>query len=974
MQTVFLVESVQFMFKENKLSLNEGDGYSKYYYYKLVIFISAVLAVLMFLPFVIRDQGYFIYYGDFNAQQIPFHKHAVSMVHDGSISWDWYTDLGSNFYGDYSFYLTTSPFFWFMCLFPASWSPYLMAPVYVLKFTVAAICAFAYLKRFVKKPIYAVLGALMYAFSGFQVYNVFFNHFHDSVAFFPLMLLGIEELVQNNRRGLFAFSVFICASVNYFFFAGEAVFCVFYFVFRSASSSFKLTGKKFFWLLAEAVLGVMMSLVFFMPAILSIMGNNRLDRSFSSLKGAFLWTTKGQLYTNRYGHIFQSFFFPPDIPSRPEFFGGSDLGDTLQTHTTRWASNATWVPLFGMSGAFAYMTSRRKSWLSRFIVFLVFCALVPVMNSLFYMGNTSYYARWMYMIVLMLVVATIISLEKTNIKWNKGLVLNAVCCFIIMIPSVVAWKNIDGNWSLTRSTYPERIYISAAIAFICIGISAFISTYLRGRKVSFKYITIALCAAAIIYSFCLKKICGYNIIVTLVMALLLCALILYLSLSQEKKKVVSEKLILALLCIVVLFYSVIHIYTGKLHCSQNSVNYLIDYSIEPEILFKENNSDQSSEGVEMAPLDNFHEQFYRMDQYIITDDKGNTKKSNVDNYGLYFNIPSIQCFNSTVPSSILDFYPNVGVTRNVASRPDNKYYGLRGFLSVKYCLVERDDVKSFTMMGFKDNLASQQVLNPSGEYRFNFYENENYLPMGYTYTEFMRESEFEKISKNDRHIYLCDYLVVPDDEAEFYAQFMKEVKKTDVGPAKYETYTSAVEERLSGDICSSFDWNSEGFTAKINTKKSNVVFFSVPFDQREMAGIDFGGWSAKVNGVETDVLKVYYGLMAVVVPEGDSVIEFEYSVPGRKIGLIITIASFLIFGVYVWFFRKHKKEQPSYYFFREAFYEDMGYPDDDSDGFSIKSIVNFFKKKPSKVDSASDVDKLDGADIPKANDEIEGDK
>ncbi len=956
-----MVESEQVMFNENKLSLHEEDGYSKYYYYKLVIWISALLAALMFLPFVIRDNGYFIYYGDFNAQQIPFHKHAVSMVHSGSISWDWYTDLGSNFYGDYSFYLTTSPFFWFMCLFPASWSPYLMAPVYVLKFTVAAVCAFAYLKRFVKKPIYAVLGALMYAFCGFQIYNIFFNHFHDSVAFFPLLLLGIEELVQNNRRGIFAFSVFICASVNYFFFAGEAVFCVLYFIFRSSSVSFKLTGKKLLWLAGEAVLGVMMSLVFFLPAILSIMGNNRLDRSFSSIKSAFLWTTKGQLYTKRYGHILQSFFFPPDIPSRPEFFGGKDIDDTLMTHTTRWASNATWVPLFGMSGVFAYMTSRRKSWLTRFIIFLVFCAMIPVFNALFYMGNSSYYARWMYMIVLMLIIATIVSLEKTNIKWNKGLVINAICCFAIMVPSVVMWKETDGEWALTRSTYPERIYISAFIAFFCIALTAFISTYLRGKKLSFRWITGVLCGAAIIYCCFLKKICGYNIVVTVAMALILCALIIYLSLEHDKQKIASEKIILVLLCVVVLFYSLVHIYTGKLHCSESSVNFLIEYSIEPEILFKESNSEPDSENVAMAPLDNFQEQFYRMDQYIVTNSSGSTSKLNVDNYGLYFNIPSIQCFNSTVPSSILDFYPKIGVTRNVASRPDNKYFGLRGFLSVKYCLVEYDDVKNnrFTMQGFKDNLVSMQSQRDDGEYRLYFYENENYIPMGYTYTEFMRESEFEKISKNDRHVYLCKYLVVPDDEADYYAQFMKEAKKDDVASATYGTYTDAVQERLDGDVCSSFDWDSEGFTATINCEKENVVFFSIPFDQREIAGINLGGWSAKVNGVETDIQKVYYGLMAVTVPEGESVIEFKYDVPGRKIGLIITVAAFLIFGAYIWFFRKRKAEKPSYEFFTESFYDDLGYPGNEGDSFGFKAILNSFRKKPDKDTDALPDDSTD---------------
>ena len=68
-------------------------------------------AALLFLPFLIYDKGYFIYYGDFNVQQIPFYQMAHDSVRSGNIFWSWTTDLGANFVGSYSFYLLGSPFF-----------------------------------------------------------------------------------------------------------------------------------------------------------------------------------------------------------------------------------------------------------------------------------------------------------------------------------------------------------------------------------------------------------------------------------------------------------------------------------------------------------------------------------------------------------------------------------------------------------------------------------------------------------------------------------------------------------------------------------------------------------------------------------------------------------------------------------------------------------------------------------------------
>lgn len=59
----------------------------------------------------------------------------------------------------------------------------------------------------------------------------------------------------------------------------------------------------------------------------------------------------------------------------------------------------------------------------------------------------------------------------------------------------------------------------------------------------------------------------------------------------------------------------------------------------------------------------------------------------MDNMGMFWQIPTIQAFQSVVPGSIMEFYESVGVERSVASRPEADYYGLRSFLSCKYLLI-----------------------------------------------------------------------------------------------------------------------------------------------------------------------------------------------------------------------------------------------------------------------------------------------
>ena len=142
-------------------------------------FLTALLmAAAVFLPFMISDSGYFLFYGDFNVQQVPFYQHCHELVRSGNIFWDAGSDLCVNFIGSYTFYLLGSPFFWLTLLFPNSFVPYLMGPLLILKFALAATTAYAYIARFVKDNRNAKIGGILYAFSGFSVYIVFLNYFH----------------------------------------------------------------------------------------------------------------------------------------------------------------------------------------------------------------------------------------------------------------------------------------------------------------------------------------------------------------------------------------------------------------------------------------------------------------------------------------------------------------------------------------------------------------------------------------------------------------------------------------------------------------------------------------------------------------------------------------------------------------------------------------------------------------------------
>ena len=74
-------------------------------YFLKAFFLGLGLSFLVFIPFLLVDGGRFLFYGDFNVQQVPFYRLAHDAVRSGNLGWSHLTDLGANFVGSYSFYL-----------------------------------------------------------------------------------------------------------------------------------------------------------------------------------------------------------------------------------------------------------------------------------------------------------------------------------------------------------------------------------------------------------------------------------------------------------------------------------------------------------------------------------------------------------------------------------------------------------------------------------------------------------------------------------------------------------------------------------------------------------------------------------------------------------------------------------------------------------------------------------------------------
>lgn len=367
--------------------------------YASAFLLNLLLGVFAFAWSMISQKGLFSVAGDFNVQQIPFAMAANDAIKSGRTVWDWSLDLGSNFIGGMTFYILGNPSFWLSLLFPSSWFMYLVGWFYVLKYACAGLTSFVYMRRYVRDDRSALIASVLYAFSGFMAENLLFYHFHDVVALFPLMLLTLDDLVEHDRRGPFIFAVLFNVIVNYFFFPGEVIFLVAYFILRFVCVNGRSEWKKVGKILFEAVLGVLIGCALLLPAAIFTMQNPR-------VKFDYVGSNALVFGLERYLFILKAMVFPGEV-----------MSDQSAVINRNFSSCAAYLPMVGMTLVLAFWQFKKKHWLKNVLKFCLVMAVVPILNASFSMFAGLYH-RWYYMPILMFCLASAMMLDEWQIERN----------------------------------------------------------------------------------------------------------------------------------------------------------------------------------------------------------------------------------------------------------------------------------------------------------------------------------------------------------------------------------------------------------------------------------------------------------------------------------------------------------------------------------------------------------------------------
>lgn len=254
-----------------------------------------------FLPFVICviiciGKGVYpfgdncILHIDMYHQYCPFFVEFQNKLrHGGSLMYSWNLGMGSDFVSLYAYYLA-SPLNFLILLCPKNHIIEFMTLLIVVKIAFCGLTFFMFIRHHYKlvgkdgrlhgnQVIPALVFSTAYALSGFVAAYSWDIMWLDSVALFPLIIVGLEKLVQEKKAGIYYLTLALSIFSNYYISIMICIFLVFYFILLFFSQKKGKAGAllRFTWY--SALAGISSALLL-LPEIAIMVRSGSAEDSF----------------------------------------------------------------------------------------------------------------------------------------------------------------------------------------------------------------------------------------------------------------------------------------------------------------------------------------------------------------------------------------------------------------------------------------------------------------------------------------------------------------------------------------------------------------------------------------------------------------------------------------------------------------------------------------------------------------------
>ena len=163
-------------------------------------------------------------------------------------------------------------------------------------------------------------------------------------------------------------------------------------------------------------------------------------------------------------------------------------------------------------------------------------------------------------------------------------------------------------------------------------------------------------------------------------------------------------------------------------------------------------------------------------------------------------------------------------------------------------------------------------------------ENNNFIPLGFTYDTFIKRSMFDRLGKLQKDMSVFKAFIINDDsfsDFDGFNEFQLRDTTTDYSFANLDRKI----ELLKQDTLNITSFSQNKIEGTINPGSEKLLFFSIPYDK---------GWKAGLNDEKVDIHIVNAGLMGIKIPKGQHKVVLKYFPPYVVLGAFISVFMLIV--------------------------------------------------------------------------------